>query len=78
MREIEAAAITEAVRKLCIESNYVLPADVRGALEAGSVAEESPVGKAILADILENADIAAADRVAVCQDTGFAVSYNFV
>lgn len=75
MREIEAAAITEAVRKLCIESNYVLPADVRGALEAGSVAEESPVGKAILADILENADIAAADRVAVCQDTGFAVCF---
>jgi len=75
MREIEAAAITEAVRKLCIEANYVLPADVRGALEAGAEAEESPVGRAILADILENADIAAADRVAVCQDTGFALCF---
>ena len=75
MREIEAAAITEAVRKLCIESNYVLPADVREALEAGAQAEESPVGRAILADILENADIAAADRVAVCQDTGFALCF---
>ena len=75
MREIEAAAISEAVRKLCIEANYVLPADVRGALEAGAQAEESPVGRAILADILENADIAAADRVAVCQDTGFALCF---
>lgn len=75
MRNIETVAIRDAVRQLCIDSNYYLPDDVKKALERSVEKEESPIGKGILADIVKNAEIAARDGVAICQDTGFAVFF---
>jgi len=37
--------------------------------------EESPLGKDILQQIVENAEIAAKEEVPICQDTGFAVIF---
>ena len=74
-RELDVAAVTEAVRDLCITANYDLPVDVYDALVAAAEIEESPVGREVLAQLVENADIAAADRVPICQDTGFAVIF---
>ena len=56
-------------------ANFDLPADVYGALEAGVQTEESPAGKAIFEQLVDNADIARDDRVPICQDTGFAVFF---
>ena len=39
IREIPAAAITDAVEALCIEANTRLPADVKAALEAAEAAD---------------------------------------
>lgn len=75
IRELDVAAVTAAVRELCITANYDLPADVYEALKAAQQAEESPVGREVLGQLVENADIAAADRVPICQDTGFAVIF---
>jgi fumarate hydratase subunit alpha len=75
IREVDVAAVTAAVRDLCITANYDLPVDVYDALVAAQRAEESPVGREVLAQLVENADIAAADRVPVCQDTGLAVIF---
>jgi fumarate hydratase subunit alpha len=75
VREVDVAAVTAAVRDLCITANYDLPADVYDALAAAQEAEESPVGREVLGQLVENADIAAADRVPICQDTGFAVIF---
>ncbi|HET6474723.1 MAG TPA: fumarate hydratase [Thermoleophilia bacterium] len=75
VRELDVAAVTEAVRELCITANYDLPMDVYDALQAAAQTEESPVGREVLAQLVENADIAAADRVPICQDTGFAVFF---
>lgn len=75
MRKINVELITEAVEKLCIDSNYFLPEDVRKALDDASRREESPLGKAILCDILENAQIARKNQVPICQDTGLAVFF---
>ncbi|HEY5168083.1 MAG TPA: fumarate hydratase [Thermoleophilia bacterium] len=75
MRELRVAAVTAAVRDLCITANYDLPVDVYDALKAAAETEESPVGREVLAQLVENADIAAADRVPICQDTGFAVIF---
>ena len=74
-RELDVAAVTAAVRDLCITANYDLPVDVYEALKAAAETEESPVGREVLAQLVENADIAAADRVPICQDTGFAVIF---
>jgi fumarate hydratase subunit alpha len=75
MKEIQASQITELVKKLCIDANYNLGDDVRQRLEDGLKGEESPTGKAILEQILENADIARDDKVPMCQDTGFAAIF---
>ena len=40
IREISAAAITDAVEALCIEANTKLPADVKAALDAAEAAKE--------------------------------------
>ena len=74
-RELDVAAVTAAVSDLCITANYDLPVDVYEALKTAAETEESPVGREVLAQLVENADIAAADRVPICQDTGFAVIF---
>jgi fumarate hydratase subunit alpha len=78
VRELDVAAVTAAVKDLCITANYDLPVDVYDALKSAAEAEESPVGREVLAQLVENADIAAADRVPICQDTGFAVIFASV
>ena len=70
MREIHVGSVTEAVRDLCLTANYDLPADVAAALERAREAEESPLGRQILGELLENAAIARQDRMPMCQDTG--------
>jgi len=75
VRELDVAEITAAVRELCMTANYDLPPDVYAALQRGGEAEQSPTGKAVFAQLVENADIARADRVPICQDTGFAVFF---
>lgn len=75
MREINVEEITKVVEKLCIESNYYLPEDVKKALEDALDKEESPLAKEILQDILKNQDIARTNNVPICQDTGLAVIF---
>ena len=72
MRDIEAAKITEVVRRLCIEANCHLPKDVRGCIEEGRAKETFPVAQVILDQIIENYGIADANVVPICQDTGMA------
>ena len=75
MREINVEEITRTVEKLCIESNYYLPEDVKKALEEALEKEESPLGVEILSDILKNQEIARTKDVPICQDTGLAVIF---
>lgn len=75
MRTIPAQKITEAIKELSMTANYDLPEDVLTALRKGREIEESPVGQEILDQILENAGIAAENRVPICQDTGFAAIF---
>ncbi len=75
MRQIDAKKITETVKKLCIDANYYLGKDVMDALEAGHKKEQSPVGKEIISQILENDKIAAEGVFPMCQDTGAAVIF---
>jgi fumarate hydratase subunit alpha len=75
MREINVEEITRTIERLCIESNYYLPQDVKKALEDALYKEESPLAKEILQDILKNQDIARTNDVPICQDTGLAVIF---
>lgn len=75
MRDIAATAITCAVARLCVEACCFLPGDMRTALSKAREEEESPVGRDILGQLLENADIARDARMPLCQDTGLAVVF---
>lgn len=75
MREIHASRITEEVARLCMEANYDLGDDVLDAFRRGKEIEESPAGREVFDQLLENARIAAAERVPMCQDTGLAVVF---
>ncbi len=75
MREIDVNLITEKVRDLCIEANTDLGEDVLQALDRAMEREESPLGVEILKELKENARIAKEEKVAICQDTGFAVIF---
>jgi fumarate hydratase subunit alpha len=74
-RELAVREIAAAVKDMCVTANYDLPADVYEALKKARQTEESPVGVEVLGQLVENADIAARDRVPICQDTGFAVFF---
>jgi fumarate hydratase subunit alpha len=75
LREIEAAAVTETVRDLCIEANTRLPEDHLAALRRALEEEESPLGREVIEELLENARVARERCVAFCQDTGYAVFF---
>ncbi len=75
MREVTFQQISDAVRALCIQANCVLTEDLRQAICSGRQAEQSPVGKSILGDLVENYTFAAEKRLPICQDTGMAVVF---
>jgi fumarate hydratase subunit alpha len=70
MREISCQEITDTVARLCIETNYYLGEDVLDALRGAREKEVSPVGQAVLDQILQNVEIAACGELPLCQDTG--------
>ncbi|RMG97612.1 MAG: fumarate hydratase [Candidatus Dadabacteria bacterium] len=75
MREVPVQQITEAVRRLCVEANTRLGDDVVRAFERFRDAEQSPTGRDVLGQLLENARIARDEGLPLCQDTGFAVVF---
>lgn len=75
MREISASSISDKLRQACIESCTVLPDDVLNALKAARETEESPVGRRVLDELIENALLARTESVPICQDTGVALVF---
>lgn len=75
MREISADTITQSVARLCQEANFLLGEDVLDALRQAREAEESPLGREVLNQLLENADIAAREHFPLCQDCGTTVVF---
>ena len=73
IREIDVASIRDAVARLLVEANYVIPPDILDALKAAVESEPSPLGRQTLEQLVRNYEGAAADRVPVCQDSGVAV-----
>ncbi len=75
MKEIHASQISETVAQLCIESNYYLGEDVLTTLREYREREVSPVGREVLDQILENAEIARQQQMPLCQDCGLTVVF---
>lgn len=75
MREIKVQEITAAVKQAAMAANYELGEDMQRALEKGLAQEESPAGREIFRQLLENARIAREKLIPLCQDCGLAVVF---
>ena len=75
MREIHVSAITDAVKKLCMEANYDLEPDMLRAFDKALETERSPAGRQVLEILKENAQMARTQKIPYCQDTGFVVCF---
>ena len=72
MREIDVSRITEAVKRMCISSNYHLPEDIRQAIATALEKEDGSIARGILQQLVENEKMASEREVPICQDTGMA------
>lgn len=75
IRRIKACDVTAAVKKLFMDCNYFIGNDIMNALETACKNEQSPVGKSVLSQIIENDKIAAKEEIPLCQDTGMSVLF---
>ncbi|MFB7639677.1 fumarate hydratase [Peribacillus butanolivorans] len=73
MKVIHYGEVVDKVVQACQQANFDLSEDVFNALKSSLRNEKSKNGKIILEQIVENATIAATERVPMCQDTGVAV-----
>lgn len=70
MKTISGQQITAAAARLWAEANFELGSDVLKALSYAWRRERTPRARQVLDQILQNAVIARAERIPLCQDTG--------
>jgi fumarate hydratase subunit alpha len=75
VRYVKFEKVVEAVESLCIAAAYELPDDVLAALKKAAKKESNPSAAKILNQLIENARIAAREKIPLCQDTGLAVVF---
>ena len=75
MRELDVKIITENIKEMCIEANYMLSDDVKCKIISAKENEKNALGKQILCQLEENMNIAENENIPICQDTGMAVVF---
>ena len=75
MRTIDYETVVKSIRDMIIYSTTHLSEDMLKALEKAYEEEHSEVSKAVLAQLLENAEIAQKESKPLCQDTGLAIFF---
>ena len=72
-REIPVAALRDTIARLLPEINYNIPPDVLAALREAAAREQSDLGRQTLEQLVRNYEVAAEERMPVCQDSGLTV-----
>ncbi len=75
MRTVHTDKIKEAVKEMCIEANLFLSKDVEDRICHAEAEETTELGKKILSQLKENMEIAKAESIPICQDTGMAIIF---
>ena len=74
-RKINVNQVSKIIKDLCIKACIEANEDLLRAIEESEKKEESEVGKAVLQQLLQDAEIAREEGIPICQDTGFAVVF---
>ncbi len=75
MRVLAAQTIVDTVAGMCVQSNRILPKDVRDCFARCAADEDSPAAREIFRQLTENYQLAEATGLPLCQDTGLAVFF---
>jgi len=75
MKTISLAEVRDKIKDLVQQANFELQDDVLKVIKEMEKKEESPAGKEVFKQILENAQIARDEKLGLCQDTGLAVFF---
>ena len=75
MREIDVSRVRKTVYDLFTSACCEIGEDVLTLLHARLEAEESPFGREVLRQLIENDELAAVKHMPICQDTGMAVIF---
>lgn len=75
MKEIEVGLIIKEVKRMVQEANFFLPEDALNLLKNQKTKEEWELASKTLGKIIQNAEIASSEGVAMCQDTGMLVAF---
>ncbi|MFW6160061.1 MAG: fumarate hydratase, partial [Acidobacteriota bacterium] len=75
MKTISLAKVRDTIKDLVQKANFELQDDILSVINEWKEKEESPAGKAVLDQILENAEVAKNEKLGLCQDTGLAVFF---
>ncbi len=75
INEIPVQKIRDAVARLCVSANLVLPDSLEQSIAKAGNNECSSLGKSVLGDLLKNLGAARQLKLPVCQDTGMAVVF---
>jgi fumarate hydratase subunit alpha len=75
LRYIKFEKIVDTVESLCTAAAHELPDDVLSALKQATQKETNPAAVNTLKQLIENARIAKAESIPLCQDTGLSVVF---
>ena len=75
IRKVDSLIVMNAIKKMFLESSYVIGKDVYNSISAAALDEDSLIAKEVLDQLLKNYDIAMEERIPICQDTGYAVIF---
>lgn len=75
MKTIILSEVRDKIKELVQTVNFVLQDDVINVINEMKDKEESPAGRAVFDQILENAQIAKKEKLGLCQDTGLAIFF---
>lgn len=75
IRSIDVSELTKNIKEMCISANHYLSEDMDTAMKEALEKEDSQLGRQILEQLQQNLQIAGADMIPICQDTGMAVIF---
>jgi len=73
MKVVKLTQVRDRIRDMVQEANFELQKDVLQVISELAKKEESPAGKEIFNQMIDNAKIAREEKLGLCQDTGLAV-----
>ncbi|MBQ7786508.1 MAG: fumarate hydratase [Clostridia bacterium] len=75
MREIDVSLVENTIYELFLSACCEIGEDVLSLLKKNLDLEESPFGREVLRQLIENDELAAKRKMPICQDTGMAVIF---